>query len=754
MFYGSDPAPTAATPATRKKHAVWPCLYHESHLSQGLQELNRKSSAEQAHFWRMLASGLTPEDCGASMPHKVSSDFLGRYFDSTFIGSKSAYIDTARHLAGEAYLQETPRNTTEKLCLNGLIYVLGTHYGLAPLEAANEIESDGNFLEEGTELPNYPRLGHEGEYAAMEKLWNLVVSDDGKFVAKESFDYTLRRLRVGWMMSNCSSEVQSESFGEIFHYDYSESKLTGSMMSRKEGLKHWLWHATKKFSPGDQIAVGEPGSLFQSPEEFLYDDPHTRTGNVHWIHLHRPSNALLVMTGQMYGLGIHCLSVLCRLSTTQINYFHSREWMLFTFPEVHLEKRAQQSIREFLHWKFHDDHAKVAPPEIYVEAFTQNMAFVWHEASSSKAQDEEHLDRNYHTFISVTAKPAYLGMWSTRVERRNTSYREIFSAFFNFLSKKNDAKEEKKEPTERTPLRPDQTPGETPRDSEDSMSRVNTSHVPEAYRAGHTLPIALFRSRTPADPEAAMEQDIDDQQAARGDNLRDLLTAVTDENSEFKNVFKHVLSQLGKEYSALRMGDHRQLVFRILLDRAAGYLETARLYSAAIHVLQHRLKDPHARNKDLLISRITHAKLQLQTLVRMVEPFFDGCLKHLVADGFAAASKDRESFANRLRRTNLIDIEHNMKAFLETAHTQIQLCDLSIEQYDRDSADKGNSILNFLTIITFLVTPVQLVTSWYGMNFVHMPEFKWGHGYHYVVLLCGVFILFFFVVLRIKTLMT
>ncbi len=42
---------------------------------------------------------------------------------------------------------------------------------------------------------------------------------------------------------------------------------------------------------------------------------------------------------------------------------------------------------------------------------------------------------------------------------------------------------------------------------------------------------------------------------------------------------------------------------------------------------------------------------------------------------------------------------------------------------------KQNRIMTLLTVITTIFTPLTLLTGWYGMNFVYMPElrFKWSY---------------------------
>src|SRR5207253_5121703 len=46
---------------------------------------------------------------------------------------------------------------------------------------------------------------------------------------------------------------------------------------------------------------------------------------------------------------------------------------------------------------------------------------------------------------------------------------------------------------------------------------------------------------------------------------------------------------------------------------------------------------------------------------------------------------------------------------------------------------EANEGIKFLTALTAVTLPAVLVGGWYGMNFEHMPELKWEHGYAYAV---------------------
>ena len=42
---------------------------------------------------------------------------------------------------------------------------------------------------------------------------------------------------------------------------------------------------------------------------------------------------------------------------------------------------------------------------------------------------------------------------------------------------------------------------------------------------------------------------------------------------------------------------------------------------------------------------------------------------------------------------------------------------------------RQNRIMGILTVVTTIFLPLTLLTGWYGMNFAHMPELQWPHGY-------------------------
>lgn len=55
------------------------------------------------------------------------------------------------------------------------------------------------------------------------------------------------------------------------------------------------------------------------------------------------------------------------------------------------------------------------------------------------------------------------------------------------------------------------------------------------------------------------------------------------------------------------------------------------------------------------------------------------------------------------------------------------------ELYQSRQDAQQNRIMCILTVVTTLFLPLTLLTGWYGMNFVNMPELHWKYGYPAVI---------------------
>jgi magnesium transporter len=72
------------------------------------------------------------------------------------------------------------------------------------------------------------------------------------------------------------------------------------------------------------------------------------------------------------------------------------------------------------------------------------------------------------------------------------------------------------------------------------------------------------------------------------------------------------------------------------------------------------------------------------------------------------------------RISETIDVERDMMAG-------------TMEAYLSVVANRTNDIMKVLTVFSAIMLPLTLIAGIYGMNFEHMPELHWLHGYPFAL---------------------
>ena len=101
--------------------------------------------------------------------------------------------------------------------------------------------------------------------------------------------------------------------------------------------------------------------------------------------------------------------------------------------------------------------------------------------------------------------------------------------------------------------------------------------------------------------------------------------------------------------------------------------------------------------------------------------------------------------ANFVQRQHLIyfrDVYDHMFRISETIDVDRDQMSGTMDAYLSVVANRTNEIMKVLTIFSALMLPLTLVAGIYGMNFEHMPELRWVHGYPFALgLMLGISIL-------------
>src|SRR5215212_6840101 len=80
----------------------------------------------------------------------------------------------------------------------------------------------------------------------------------------------------------------------------------------------------------------------------------------------------------------------------------------------------------------------------------------------------------------------------------------------------------------------------------------------------------------------------------------------------------------------------------------------------------------------------------------------------------------RDVYDHMFRISETIDVERDMMAG-------------TMEAYLSVVANRTNDIMKVLTVFSALMLPLTLIAGIYGMNFEHMPELHWLHGYPFAL---------------------
>lgn len=634
-------------------------------------QIDEKDPQEQADFWTSCVGRKQPEldQIGGLPLDSIVNDVLTRYFDSSARG-----ID----LVFKAALRDQSRKGKDALDKDGLYDAFSEHFHFY------DIILDKSQREAMLESGSNEHFGRVCEVVGIP-------------CSQQSFAYATRRLRIAMLLKyfQCDQKHHSKHHsGKVYHCDYDDDFIHTPFVLHKE--RRTVFHDMKAYS----VPVIEEQVAIDDYARYLFTSKMNRPGRVHWTHMHFPSTDLLLAVGQVWRLPGPALGMMCELrkAQPQVSYLDPTKpsededrqgysWSYVVMPAVYLDHISRRNLDLYRQWfeRMQDPELRKTvdpePPRVHVACTHMTLGMMW---SSSEA----------NTLVSAETEPYYIGKWTTDTSVHTKSF---LSVWLNRLTcagcclkrKASDARGDYHKLA-----------------TEDPVEEGGVRHFHSGIEIGHDLHEELHT---------------EDEECIPGQKATDSEKSCI----SFEKTFDQVLQTLERQNSMLRLGDHWHLLTRIMLNRSAEYLDVLEVYEAAIVRLGYLLHDPETSNKDSLVGKIETTILQLNNLERLVHPF----AHYVVPDLVDLAEKLH--FDYPLVFHHVKDIQNNVRCFVPKCTSLISLCKNLTTEYDRIAGDRMNNILNILTFITFVITPMQLMTGLYGMNFRIMPELNWKHGYHY-----------------------
>ena len=168
--------------------------------------------------------------------------------------------------------------------------------------------------------------------------------------------------------------------------------------------------------------------------------------------------------------------------------------------------------------------------------------------------------------------------------------------------------------------------------------------------------------------------------------------------------------------------DNQQLLYRFFAGLFKGdmaYLEKleAKINEGEGIILEGRAKDDAPRR----IAAWRRELLRLKRYYEQLDSIFDELAEN---DNSLLGKQNTRRFAN---------LGNRMERYLNAVQSLRESVAQLREAYQSQLSIQQNDLMRVFTIVTVLFLPLTLITGWFGMNFVNMPELQSEWGYPVII---------------------
>jgi len=163
------------------------------------------------------------------------------------------------------------------------------------------------------------------------------------------------------------------------------------------------------------------------------------------------------------------------------------------------------------------------------------------------------------------------------------------------------------------------------------------------------------------------------------------------------------------------------LLYTIVDDMVDAHFPLLEQIEEAVDDLQDRI---FADASDNDLDELLHLKRDINVLRRHILPQRE--LLNQISRGDA-------KFIQQQHLIYFRDVYDHMFRISETIDVDRDQMTGTMEAYLSVVANRTNEIMKVLTIFSALMLPLTLIAGIYGMNFEHMPELRWIHGYPFAL---------------------
>ena len=167
-----------------------------------------------------------------------------------------------------------------------------------------------------------------------------------------------------------------------------------------------------------------------------------------------------------------------------------------------------------------------------------------------------------------------------------------------------------------------------------------------------------------------------------------------------RHIFEDLVKALRVDYSVLRQGNSKHLMYRILDEMVDYLIPIARAYRTRVRLFQAQLHRDESKFKKEQMRLVLGMKSELQRLQRRIRPM-TAVVRHLMDDEQIGADM----------KVYLEDVLDHVVRGLEEIGGCIEMCDSTKEEFKSLRDQKTNEVLYTLTLVTTMFVPLQFLTG-------------------------------------------
>jgi magnesium transporter len=189
------------------------------------------------------------------------------------------------------------------------------------------------------------------------------------------------------------------------------------------------------------------------------------------------------------------------------------------------------------------------------------------------------------------------------------------------------------------------------------------------------------------------------------------------------DIFDNLRSRLREGKGAIRKRGADYLLYRLIDTVVDHYFFVTEHFSDASEKLEKRvLENTDQRH----LHEIQRYKKQLIQLRKSIAP---------LREAVSTLQKEQNPFISEATSRYLRDVYEHIIQVNDSLESQRDVISSIMDLYLSGVSNKMNQVMQVLTIISTIFIPMTFVAGIYGMNFQHIPELEWEHGYLYAWIL-------------------